>query len=134
MTGLVRAGDVEGEQAAEAGVPHRRDRGMVSQAPCQFVRGFRLAADSQLERLDAAAWSSGIVRKGFDGASSQMRSTSPGGGPVWSNSTTRRPQRSSSLKMTPVPKYAPSARAIVSPDERSVSTSAIVAPEPDENS
>ena len=37
-----------------------------------------------------------MVRNGFDGASSQIRSTPSGGGPVWSNSTWRRPQRPSS--------------------------------------
>ena len=42
----------------------------------------------------AAASKSGIVRNGFDGASSQTSCTPSGGGPVWSNSTCFRPQRS----------------------------------------
>ncbi len=44
----------------------------------------------------AAASKSGIVSTGFAGASTQTRSAPAGGGPVWSNSTSRRPQRSSS--------------------------------------
>ena len=51
----------------------------------------------------AAASRSGIVRNGFDGASSQTRSTPSGGAPVWSNSTNRSPQRSSASKRTDVP-------------------------------
>ena len=49
----------------------------------------------------------GTSSNGFDGASSQTRSAPSGGGPVWSNSTNRSPQRSSSRSSTPVPKYAP---------------------------
>ncbi len=47
------------------------------------------AVESQTTRAGwaAAASKSGIVRNGFDGASSQTRSTPSGGGPVWSNST-----------------------------------------------
>ena len=51
----------------------------------------------------AAASKSGIVRNGFDGASSQTRSTPRAARPVWSNSTLSTPQRASSSSMTPVP-------------------------------
>ena len=51
----------------------------------------------------AAASKFGIVRNGFDGASSQTRSTPSGGAPVWSNSTLSTPQRPSSSSITPVP-------------------------------
>ena len=51
----------------------------------------------------AAAAKFGIVRNGFDGASSQTRSTPSGGEPVWSNSTFAMPQRASSSSITPVP-------------------------------
>ena len=49
------------------------------------------AVESQTTRAGcaAAASKSGIVRNGFDGASSQTRSTPSGGAPVWSNSTLR---------------------------------------------
>ena len=58
------------------------------------------AVESQTTRAGcaAAASRSGIVRSGFAGASSQTSWTPSGGGPVWSNSTWRRPQRSSSLE------------------------------------
>ena len=45
-----------------------------------------------------------------------------GGGPVWSNSTTFRPHGSNCAKCTPVPKYAPSASAIVAPGRQSAKT------------
>ena len=63
------------------------------------------AVESQTTRAGcaAAAAKSGIVRNGFDGASSQTRSTPSGGGPVWSNSTFSIPQRASSSRITPVP-------------------------------
>ena len=60
--------------------------------------------------------------------------TPSGGGPVWSNSTTFTPQRSSAAKSRPVPKYAPAASAIVVPGSSSASASAVVAPAPDGNS
>ena len=74
-----------------------------------------------------------MVRNGFEGASSQTRSAPSGGGPVWSNSTQRSPQRSSSRKRTLVPKYAPSAIAIVCPGEQNASTSAVTPPVPEGN-
>ena len=55
------------------------------------------------ERLRDFRGRTGIVRKGFEGASSQRRSAPSGGGPVWSNSTWRTPQRSSASNSTPVP-------------------------------
>ena len=60
-------------------------------APCSIGRRWIgvAAVESTTTRAGcaAAASRSGIVRNGFDGASSQTRSTPSGGAPVWSNST-----------------------------------------------
>ena len=50
-----------------------------------------------------AASRSGTVSIGFDGDSTQTRSAPSGGGPVWSNSTISRPQRSSARISVGVP-------------------------------
>ena len=72
--------------------------------PFLTMPDFVAAVESTTTRAGcaAAASRSGIVRNGFDGASSQTRSAG-GGGPVWSNSMCERPQRPSSPNSTPVP-------------------------------
>ena len=104
-------------------------------APCSSGRRWigvaAVESTTTVAGCAAAASRSGIVRNGFDGASSQTSCTSSGGGPVWSNSTVFSPQRASSPNSRPVPKYAPSASAIVAPGSSSARTSAAAAPVPE---
>ena len=76
-------------------------------APCSSGRRWigvaTVASTTTGAGCAAAASRSGIVRYGFDGASSQTSWTPSGGGPVWSNSTTRNPHGASAPKVTPVP-------------------------------
>src|SRR6202008_4798169 len=75
----------------------------------------------------------GTVNPGFAGASTQTTSAS-GGAPVWSNATTLNPHGSNWRIVTPVPKYAPSASAIVEPGAHNANTDAVTAAVPDPNS
>ena len=76
--------------------------GATKSAPCSSGRRWIGVAAVESTTTGAgcaaAASRSGIVRNGFDGASSQTSCTSSGGAPVWSNSTTFSPQRASAVE------------------------------------
>src|SRR5439155_20182479 len=54
VTGLVGAGDADGEAATDPGIADHLDRGMCFQALRELSRGLRLPPDPQLQRLQAA--------------------------------------------------------------------------------
>ena len=66
MAGLLGAGDVEGEEPADAGVANLVHRRVLPKALRQLGRGLGLAPDARLERLEAAEEEGARVGGGDD--------------------------------------------------------------------